>query len=173
MPHDFFSTQQGRIPDESTGQLVLRGLHQKNGDFSTGEFTYDTQGGITGQGDPITADAAAEMLGRWQKAIPDAQETYVDFGKETLLLLLSQAGCEGIRFYFCKNHNDAFSLVLIGIDKESREINCGNIGTYSKKQPLIVEVGGGGKKDDTILDIESNESKCLLYKYFDSQKEKS
>jgi hypothetical protein len=172
MQHDFFSTESGRIPDESNGQLVLKGLHQKDGNFSTGELTYDIQGGITGLGDPITADAAAEMLHKWQTAIPDAQETYVDFGKETLLFLLSQAGCEGIRFYFCKNHNDAFSLILIGLDKESREINCNDIGNYSKKQPLIVEMGGGGIKDAIILDIESAEPKCPLYKYFDSKKEK-
>ncbi len=173
MPHDFFSTDSGRIPIDSNGQLVLKGFHHKDGDFSPGELTYDIQGGITGLGDPITADAAAAMLDKWQTAIPDAQETYVDFGKETLLLLLSQEGAEGIRFYFCKNHHDAFSLILIGLDKESREINCNDIGDYSKKQPLIVEVGGGGVKDDIILDIEGPAPRCLLYRYYDNNREKS
>jgi hypothetical protein len=171
MPHNFFSTQTDRIPEESNGQLVLKCLHQKDGEFSSGELTYDIQSGITGLGNPITADAAVEMLRKWQTAIPDAQETYVDFGKETLLHLLSQAGCEGIRFYFCKNHLDAYSLILIGLDNERREIDCSTIGDYTKKQPLIVEMGGGGIMDDIILDIESPAPKCLLYKYYDSKRQ--
>ena len=67
---------------------------------------------------------------------------------------LAKEGCEGIRFYFCKNHNDAFSLILIGLDKESREIKCEEIGNYTKKQPLIVEMGGGGIKDDICRELE-------------------
>jgi hypothetical protein len=172
MAHDFFSTEPGRIPQNSNGQLVLRGLHAENGEFSTGELTYDIQGDVTGMGDPITAQAAAGMLAKWHTEYPDIQETCVDFGKETLLFLLSHAGCEGIRFYFCKNHKDAISLVLIGLNAKGGELNCENIGDNSCKQPFIVEVGGGKKKDEIILDIESSEPKCLLYKYYDSVKEK-
>jgi hypothetical protein len=169
MAHDFFSNTPGRIPESSNGQLILKGLHHQDDAFSTGELTYVIQDNLTGRGDPITADAAAKMLDKWQTANPDVQETYVDFGKETLLFILSQAGCEGIRFYFCKNHLDVISLVLIGLDKDEREINCENIGDNTRKQPLIVEVGGGGIKDNIILDIESAEPKCLLYKYYDSK----
>jgi hypothetical protein len=172
MPHDFFSTDSDRIPAGSKGQLILKGMHQTSGEFSPGELTYNVQSGVTGLGNPLTADAAAQMLHKWQMAVPDAQEVYVDFGKETLLFLLSQEGCEGIRFYFCKNHGDAFSLVLIGFDKEGREINCDEMGNYTKKQPLIVEMGGGGLKDDIILDIESPAPRCLVYKYYDTHKDK-
>jgi hypothetical protein len=172
MAHDFFSTEVGRIPENSKGQVILKGLHHQDGGFSPGELTYLIQENLTGRGDPITAAAAAQMLHKWQTTNSDIQETHVDFGKETLLFLLSQAGCEGIRFYFCKNHLDVLSLVLIGLDKDEREINCENIGDNTKKQPLIMEVGGGGLKDNVILDIESAEPKYLLYSYYDSQKEK-
>jgi hypothetical protein len=172
MTHDFFSTDTGRIPSGSNGQFVLKGLHSENNAFVTGELTYDIQSDITGMGDPITAQAAASMLDKWEKASFGIDETCVDFGKETLLFLLSQAGCEGIRFYFCKNHNDSISLILIGLNEKGIELNCENIGDNGRKQPLIVEVGGGKKKTDMAQDIGSDEPKCLLYKYYDSVKEK-
>jgi hypothetical protein len=167
MANQFVKPSGTSLPPGSGGQVVLKGLHSGSaGKFDDSELIFPIQDGPTGLGDPITADAAVEMITKWQASNANANEAYVDFGKETLLLLLSQAGCEGVRFYFCKNHQDNISLILTGYDKDLREIDGSNIGNLDKKQPLIIEVGGGGKKTDIAVDITASEPKCLLYKYF-------
>ncbi|GAB3693121.1 hypothetical protein GCM10027592_12670 [Spirosoma flavus] len=131
-------------------------------------------GDIRGAGKPITLNAAKVMIDSYLSPViddlknPDKKENAlkapiaVYYGKETLMLLLSQSNCEGIRFYFCKNHHERASLVLIGIDKDGSDlgipIELRNENIKSIVDPdvesladgtLIYEVGG----PDTLIDL--------------------
>ena len=83
----------------------------------------------------------------------------ITFDKEALLLLLSQAGCDKIRFYFCKNHDNNTSLVMVGAGQDNHDITSadarGSIipcdkselnsvvnSRSSEEATLIMEVGG-------------------------------
>jgi hypothetical protein len=150
-------------------QLVLKGIDFSGEQFSeAAELVYSIQKGGAGLGNPITADASAKMIAQWHIANPNTPEVAVDFGKETLLWILSQAKCEGIRFYFCKNHKNTLSLVLVGYDDASREINGENIGLAGKEQPVLAEVGGGGNKQVILADIAASPdtTRYSVYKHF-------
>lgn len=49
---------------------------------------------------------------------------YVIFNKEAIAFLLSQKNCTGIKFYFCLNHNNEKSLVLVGVDENDCDLGC-------------------------------------------------
>ena len=49
------------------------------------------------------------------------------FGKETLLRILDQEGCVGIRCYFGKTDDGKPSLVLVGVDKDQNDIIKGEL----------------------------------------------
>ncbi|MBL6447607.1 hypothetical protein JMN32_14915 [Fulvivirga sp. 29W222] len=92
----------------------------------------------------------------------------ITFSKRTLLLLLSQENCEGIRFYICKspkpgNHlNLKTSLVLVGIGKNNQDLGVdGNDKSIfrpyrsaddSSNPTILIEVGG----HDTLKEMRQN-----------------
>jgi hypothetical protein len=47
------------------------------------------------------------------------------FPREVIEELLAQKGCAGIRFYFGTRPDGAFSLVLVGIDENERDMSDG------------------------------------------------
>ncbi len=148
-------------------------------DFNDGEFVpclltsplqKDSSAG--GEGQPITLVAAQEMVGRYHQLLrnrlTEAREkgtedeildevVAVTFGKETLLLLLSQAGCEGIRFYLCKNQDHRTSLVMVGIDGERSDLSAtgqkGVLLEWSAGDPYTFMDEVGGPK--TLRDFKS------------------
>ena len=103
----------------------------------------------------------------------------VIFGKEALLFLLGQAGCEGVRFYYCMGPNEKPSLVLVGVNIEEKDLGeetgtiydpeSTNVPDKDPQQPkaverqksAIVEVGGTDKstyKVETFFDKSMRES---------------
>lgn len=91
-----------------------------------------------GFGDSITPEACNKMINNFItvtiegffKENPSAtlpefvdflkkEHIAVEFGKEALLRILTQEGCEGIRFAFCKNHDDENSIIALGIEIDS------------------------------------------------------
>lgn len=100
--------------------------------------TLAPNGTVTSAGEPITLKAARQMINGYltpiieqlsasdilpaEKAALEESNIAVFYGKETLMLLLAQANCEGIRFYFCKNQDNKQSLVLVGIDKNQQDL---------------------------------------------------
>lgn len=49
---------------------------------------------------------------------------YTVFSKEVLSFILSQKECVGIKFYFCINHENKLSLVLVGVDAKGCDIGA-------------------------------------------------
>lgn len=49
---------------------------------------------------------------------------YTVFSKEVLSFILSQKECVGIKFYFCINHENKLSLVLVGVDGKGGDIGA-------------------------------------------------
>lgn len=50
-------------------------------------------------------------------SIAGNENVAITLGKESLMLLLSQADCEGIRFYFCENPWGRDSVAAVGVKK--------------------------------------------------------
>lgn len=105
-------------------------------------------------------EKGAAFLKTFTNQIDDILPHQTIFGKEALLFLLSQPGCDGIRFYYCLNpEHEKPSLVLVGVNKDQDEIgqknkflfgdvnsdlmtnNAGTI-SISKQSSALVEVGG-------------------------------
>ncbi|GAA4339428.1 hypothetical protein GCM10023184_36530 [Flaviaesturariibacter amylovorans] len=85
----------------------------------TFEFTFDTLKPATSQTTYVTPWAAREMIQDLLKADWDNEEKgdkiiAVEFDKQALLQILSQNGCEGIRFSLCR-FNERDTLVAFGI----------------------------------------------------------
>jgi hypothetical protein len=128
------------------------------------------------------------------REICDKVPIRVTFGKEALLFLLGQSGCEGITFYYCKGPSTKPSLVLVGVGKDGKALGAGGDGTIidreiinpknptspecdpsiakaERQKTAIVEVGGtdgpGGKGLFDILTL------CDFYdKYLPNKKNK-
>lgn len=110
-----------------------------NKKLNEAELTFDDQSDddVCGYGRLIANDAAAIMINAYDEHISkmkgEKQNKAVTFGKEALLNILSQKGCEGIRFYFGKRTKEFW-------EKESK---------YSKYEGLtLVAVGVNGNNED-------------------------
>ncbi|CAL1517972.1 hypothetical protein [Chitinophaga sp. MM2321] len=115
-------------------------------------------------GMPVTVKAYFGMLLNFYKLLsenPDAQKVFqdvhsVEFSKASLFRLLSQQGCEYIRFYFAVPEVDQkLSLLAEGLDIDRNQIGYAqlmakaqaNDMVHDSTNPLIEERGnGGGKK---------------------------
>jgi hypothetical protein len=99
------------------GNAVINSIDFQDGAFIRTQITIPLQEGNVGLGRPVTAAAAKTMISAYAKQAGDPNETIaVEFGRETLLYLLSQKGCESVRFYFCINQDKVKSIVAIPID---------------------------------------------------------
>ncbi len=88
-----------------------------------------------------------QFINIWQDPNRQNEKIAVEFDKKTLLLLLSQNGCEGLRFSFCK-FNDDITLVANGIDATGKLIaeemfKDGYKPNTSTPPPLGAEEGHG------------------------------
>lgn len=104
------------------------------------EMAFDDQSDddVCGYGRLIANDAAAIMLNAYDEHISkikgEKQNKAVTFGKEALLDILSQKGCEGIRFYFGKRSKDIWekgskyskfeglTLIAVGVDAKNEDL---------------------------------------------------
>lgn len=101
------------------------------------EYKFESNGAAY-YGNTFTPVAAAQLI--YQKAIDDAKMAKtgsdpilaIEFGRDSLLRILSQKGCEGVRFAFCKTLGDngqivnEISLVAMGLDLDGRLLNPGS-----------------------------------------------
>jgi hypothetical protein len=123
---------------------------------------------LYGYGVPITINAAREIIKNfWDNLINNGPIDFngklaFTFGKETLLSLLSQEGCEGIRFYFAMKSEkdwpqekpkppywvDGITLVAVGVNNQ-KEIGAKNdfiienIDTQLNDDDPKTTIGGG------------------------------
>jgi hypothetical protein len=61
------------------------------------------------------------------KRLDDDQIYHISFSKDVLTMLLSQSGCAGIKFYYCKGLKDESgerkpSLILVGVNDDDKDL---------------------------------------------------
>lgn len=174
----------------STWKVI--GVDHDGANYTQGPIEYSLRGttvnSVSSFGTPVTVSAAQKMIvqDKWNSMIAEVQRLRaagasddapevqalldtnisVTFSRSILLLLLSQAGCAGIKFYFCKNLEGHDSLVLVGVDEQNGDLQSPNgvivplnvAGLAPRDQPqqtLLAEVGGPKKLGD-VFDAELN-----------------
>jgi hypothetical protein len=149
-------------------KIVMQAISlDKNNKFDEGELTYklETDDNVCGYGRLIAKDVANILIDaqrdNLKKIKDEKQPKSVTFGKESLLTILAQQGCEGIKFYFGKrsptqwakenkySKQEGLTLVAVGVDANNKDIgtNGKNITDKTKsvikgneEQPKIFEV---------------------------------
>lgn len=99
----------------------------------------------------------------WRDNRKPEDNVAIDFDKQSILTILSQENCSGIRFYFCKKEDNTISLVLVGINGENdlnyengrgtimptEDIISNSLPDEVEIQPtIIMEVGGPKRFED-------------------------
>ena len=122
----------------------------------------------TGLGEIVSSKAARKMIqNRFEAEIanPSAQgsETFAyDIGKESILMILLQEGCEGIRFIPCINPENNNSLVAMGIMSDQKPIKGANFALQklnmprSADDPIIIEKIGKTSVGSLIAEFDAN-----------------
>jgi hypothetical protein len=131
------------MPQQAAGKIVCSVISFDNNEYSTVDAEIPLQEGIPGLGMPITMTAANKMINDYivENMNNQDQNLSIEFGKETLLYLLSQPDCASIKFYFCTNHVGAKSLVAIPMTATRQSIQ---ISTVTANMEIAgSEVGGG------------------------------
>lgn len=143
------------MPD--TKQVTVSGFDADcNGNLVPANLTYDMSGG---PGAPISVHAFKKMVKRYidnATQIGDTNRTAaVDFCRESILRVLCQNGCEGIRFWFCiPETGEGVSLALQGLDAEGNPLNPASTSIdfsqpdvparqHQKSDPRLEEKGNG------------------------------
>ena len=120
------------------------------------ELSYDhpDQGGLNGYGTPISLVLARLIIRNFRdkkKELPEGFPDAFTFGKESLLSILTQTNCEGIRFYLARKEfnisdrsnrwKDGITLVAVGVkQEENNDLIDGNdpeIGPEAGKNYII------------------------------------
>ncbi len=96
----------------------------------------------------------------------------VEFGKEALLRILTQEGCEGIRFSYCKNHKGESSIVAMGIENDKSNPGKASLikkaefqrtaGAFTAEDPMSEEKGHGITFSEYINENTSLTSEALF-----------
>jgi hypothetical protein len=148
-----------------------------DGDYDDKEISFATQNDtdVCGFGLPVSLEAGKKMIDGFQKELieewADAKSALADanpvnknekeqivatlerhpiaitLGKESLLYIMSQKDCEGIRFYFCKNHDTELSLVACGVKSNPVVKSNPFVGSspVSKFRPMPISLGSTAK----------------------------
>ncbi|RPH33438.1 MAG: hypothetical protein EHM93_04850 [Bacteroidales bacterium] len=106
--------------DEASGIIVEKTLKYRGRNHDA-PYAYGT---------PITAKLAIHLIDNyWQtldKVRDKESEVAFVFGKDSLLSILSQEGCVGVKFYIAKKTNDSSqngkTLVALGVNNEKQDI---------------------------------------------------
>lgn len=127
------------------------------------KFPYPWKSTKMGQPIPKTEAKILVQEKVWENETGNFDASIV-FEAAPLLLLLSQEGCVGIRFYKAKKEkphhekNDE-TLVLVGVDSKNNDLNVpvtnskiASIMTdlESQERSIIIEVGGGDKLNEFL-----------------------
>jgi hypothetical protein len=79
------------------------------------------KGLITGkEGGPITLEVAASWTKNYRDKHPGENISQL-FGKEILESVLAQDGCQGIRFYYAKDHDGKRHLIIVGVNSDGTD----------------------------------------------------
>ena len=73
------------------------------------------------EGGPISLAAAAAMTACYRKLHPNQTEAHF-MGKETLLALLNQTGCVGLRVYYGDKPEGGKELIFVGVDANENDM---------------------------------------------------
>lgn len=135
------------------GKLVCNAVDVVNGKLEFVEAAIPLQGGVVSLGKSITKAAADHMITGYVNEVKarfnnDAslygdQVIAVQFGKETILHILSQFKCESLMFYLCKNVEGHHSIAIIPLDSNDGELTRpATIGSDANAKIAGSEVGG-------------------------------
>lgn len=105
-------------------------------------FSLDINSPNINQNTLVTPWGGKEMIKElfasvWNDPAHDEDILAVEFDRQTLMLILSQNGCEGIRFSFCKFNNKT-TLVAFGVEQSGKLIGEEMFKEdYNSKTPLL------------------------------------
>lgn len=123
---------------EQKNRVIMKTAIRDNGGspvFEDREYLLNSDDELAGNGIPMEIAYLKEKImehcqhkvERYKKAISDGvqekitkagdENVAIVLGKESLMLLLSQKGCEGVRLYFCKNPYGRDSVAAVGVKK--------------------------------------------------------
>lgn len=141
----FISTNAANKPERTNAS---KGIKQS--------FNLDINSPISIQNTLVTPWGGKEMIKElfkdvWEKPEHDNDTLAVEFDRQTLMLILSQNGCEGIRFSFCK-FDGKTTLVAFGIEQSGRligeEMFKDNYNNVAAEPPPGSEQGHGITKKE-------------------------
>lgn len=105
------------------GNVVVDSVDLKGDVFIRTKITIPLQEGAVGLGRPVTVEAAERMINTYADTLTNETENIaIELGKETLLYLLSQKGCESLCFYFCINQDKEKSIIAMPVDANGNKI---------------------------------------------------
>lgn len=106
-------------------------------------LTTEEQRVADGVGSLVPMKTVQSQIVAYHKEVGDVETRAVAFGKTTIDAVLAQKGCVGVRFYFVKGKDGQKTLVLVGIDKDGKDIkNAANPNARTNDDSGIV--GGDG-----------------------------
>ena len=82
----------------------------------------------------ISLEEAKKLLTNYRKARPGAVKAHF-FGRDIIDKILSQDGCVGVRIYYGFDDDEKPQLVLVGTDKDEKDLYNGIFGEVSRPCP--------------------------------------
>lgn len=96
--------------------------------------------GFTGNEDhSITLEEAAELTKNYRDTISSEDVRAGFFGKTTLLNILEQPDCVGIRIYYGLSDEDIPQMVLVGADSDERDLVDGVLAERASPCPPVCD----------------------------------
>src|SRR5688572_26786396 len=99
-------------------------------------------------GEEIGYELGAQLVTNYQVANPNDTQFYT-IGKNIIEQILSQPGCEGIRFYNAYNEEGEKTLVYLGVDASGNPIKEYTLvdakGQISTRPAIVADRAGSGK----------------------------
>lgn len=95
------------------------------------------------EGEQITLETATKWAANWRNSKAAAEMDAFFFGRESLMRILDQPDCLGIRIYFAVNDEGVKCLILIGTDAQGNDIVTGVIMDKGIACPPHCGVGNG------------------------------
>jgi hypothetical protein len=83
----------------------------------------------------ITLEAASKLTENYRQQMKQGDIKCGGFFKESVLKILAQDGCEGMRCYFGVEENGSQTLVLVGVDKSGNDMTGGELANIIWKCP--------------------------------------
>lgn len=75
------------------------------------------------EGERISSEEAKRMRDDYEETMPEGEVLGLFYGRNLLNSILQQEGCMGIRFYLGRNDEGKLELVLVGADREGKDMD--------------------------------------------------